>query len=313
MTSNLRSLMQESLGLSNVELNQLIQRSPHAYKIYTIPKKSGGERTIAQPAKETKFAQHWLIENVFKQLPIHECATAYKQGASIKINAEAHKNNSYITKFDFKDFFRSIKEIDLIGHFSLYLQTKFSTAEIRDIARISCIKPKGATELALSIGAPSSPILSNSVMYEFDNYLNDWCRNNNIVYTRYADDLTLSTNTKGISSDIEAVIRKTLKDIQYPSLKLNNKKTTHVSKKFQRRVTGIVLNNEGQISLGRDRKRAISAQIHRFSNGLMSDDDVFTLQGLLGFAKDIEPVFVYRMNEKYGSEVVDKIFKIRKK
>lgn len=313
MTSNLRILMQESLGLSQVELNQLILRSPHAYKVYTIPKKSGGERTIAQPAKETKFAQRWLIDNIFNNLPIHECATAYKQGASIKINAATHRHNPYITKFDFKDFFRSIKENDLISHFALYLGANFSTAEIRDIARISCIKPKGATELALSIGAPSSPILSNSVMYEFDSCLNAWCIKNNIVYTRYADDLTLSTKTKGISSEVENVIRATLREINYPSLKLNNKKTTHVSKKFQRRVTGIILNNEGEISLGRDRKRAISAQIHRFSLGLISDDDIFALQGILGFAKDIEPIFIKRMSEKYSNEVIEKIFKARKK
>lgn len=108
MTDHLRLDLQSSLGISDYLLNRLIQRAPHSYKVYTIAKRSGGLRTIAQPAKETKFIQRWLIENVFSQLPVHECASAYKVGASIKKNADAHKSNSYVIKLDFKDFFPSI-------------------------------------------------------------------------------------------------------------------------------------------------------------------------------------------------------------
>ena len=96
MVENLPRVMQEALGFNEAQLLRLIARSPHTYKIYTIAKKSGGVRTIAQPAKETKFIQHWLIQNVFDRLPVHACAAAYKRGASIKANAAAHKENYYI-------------------------------------------------------------------------------------------------------------------------------------------------------------------------------------------------------------------------
>jgi hypothetical protein len=104
MNSSLRKQLQESLGIKESQLNRLIQRAPYTYKVYSIPKRSGGVRVIAQPAKETKFIQHWLIKNIFEKLPIHQCAMAYKEGSSIKKNATVHKNNSYITKFDFKGF-----------------------------------------------------------------------------------------------------------------------------------------------------------------------------------------------------------------
>lgn len=312
MNVNLRKELQESLGISDNQLNRLFLRSPHTYKLYTIPKKNGGVRVIAQPAKETKFIQHWLIKNIFQTLPIHELAMAYQDGSSIKRNATAHKNNNFLVKLDFENFFTSIKAVDLVSHFSKHFQGKLSDEDIKDIARISCIKMKGSDVLCLSIGAPSSPILSNTIMFEFDCKVFEWCKEHGITYTRYADDLTFSTNKKGISIKIEPAIREIVRKLKYPRLRFNNTKTTHLSMKHQRRITGIIINNEGNISLGRERKREISTLIHRFSLRLLSDTDVFTLQGLLGFAKDVEPLFLTRMRNKYGSTLIDELIKKRK-
>lgn len=300
------------LGISEPALERLIKKAPHAYKTYTIAKKSGGRRVIAQPAKQVKYLQYWLIENIFNHLPVHSCATAYKTGSSIKTNAKAHTKNKYIAKFDFKDFFTSIKEDDIKHHLSKHFKDKLSEQDINDIARLSCIKQKEGLPLCLSIGAPSSPILSNSTLYEFDCLVSEWCKGNKIRYTRYADDLTFSTSEKELTGKIEDVLRDIVRALDYPSLRFNNKKTLHISKKHQRRITGIILDNQGNLSLGRKRKREISSLIHRYTLNQLSVDQVLYLQGLLGFAKDVEPIFIVRMNRKYGSDVVSSIFKERK-
>ncbi|RFC37258.1 MAG: Retron-type reverse transcriptase [Candidatus Nitrotoga sp. SPKER] len=312
MTDHLRHGLQESLGLSDCLLNRLIQRAPHSYKIYTIAKRTGGQRTIAQPAKETKFIQRWLIQNIFNKLPVHECASAYKDGASIKKNANAHKNHSYVIKLDFKDFFPSITFSDLVKHIAKHLGHILRTQDIQDIARISCIRLHGKSDLCLSVGAPSSPVLSNTIMYNFDSEVSAWCTQQCITYTRYADDLTFSTNFKGGSSEIEAFVRSITQKLTYPSLRLNNNKTTHLSKKHQRRITGIIINNEGNLSLGRNRKREICALIHKFSLDLLPESEIFRLQGLIGFAKDVEPLFVARMRGKYSSKLIEEVLQKRK-
>lgn len=312
MTSNLLLAIQESLELDRAQLARLVARAPHTYKVYSIPKKSGGVRIVAQPAKETKYVQYWLINNVFNKLPVHDCATAYKTNASIKENAGRHKRNAYLSKFDFKDFFPSIKEADLIAHFVRHLSDDFSGEDLKTIARLSCIGGVAAEYLHLSIGAPSSPILSNSMLFEFDQFVYSWCKLRGVTYTRYADDLAFSTNEKHISTEIESALRDVIKRLDYPRLKINDKKTIHVSKKHQRRITGVVLNNEGKLSIGRSRKRTISSLIHRFSLGQLSEDEVFGLQGLLGFSKDIEPEFISRMSVKYGNDLVRQIFQFRK-
>jgi len=293
-------------------LGRLIKRAPHTYKVYTIPKKSKGKRTIAQPARETKYIQHWLINNIFKLLPIHEAATAYTKGSSIKNNALKHVSNEYISKFDFKDFFTSIKENHLEKHIVKHLGDSLDKGDIDVVLRLCCIKPKGNGSLCLSVGAPSSPLLSNSIMYEFDTLVTNWCHKNKFIYTRYADDLTFSTNEKNACKNIEPVLRKIIKKLEYPALRFNLKKTIHLSKKNQRRVTGLILTNDGAVSIGRTKKREISSLVHKYSLKLLEDNEIFRLQGLLGFVADVEPIFMKKMKDKYGIELVKEILKIRK-
>jgi len=306
-----REYVSRTLAIPIHDVKRLLVRAPYTYKRYEIPKKSGGVRSIAQPAKETKIIQRLLMEDVFLQLPVHNCAVAYKKGSSIKNNAQQHRRNQYLSKFDFINFFGSITGADVAAHLAHCLGNQLSEQSVFDIARISCIRNNVKNDLCLSIGAPSSPVLSNSILYEFDALVYDWCIHRGIVYTRYADDLSFSSNQKGLSIQIEPFLREILREISYPSIMLNDSKTIHVSKKNQRRITGLVIANNGVVSLGRERKRLISAMIHRCISGRLEESDLYVLQGLLGFAQDAEPIFVARMRVKYGSLVIKEILRKR--
>ncbi len=107
--------------------------------------------------------------------------------------------------------------------------------------------------------------------------------------------------------DVYEFIKDLLRNIIYPRLELNDDKTLFLSKAGSRRITGVVLNNDDQLSLGRDRKRDISVKVHYFKNGKLSPAEVYQLQGLLAFAKDIEPKFIDRLAAKYGKEYLLKL------
>ena len=89
-------------------------------------------------------------------------------------------------------------------------------------------------------------------------------------------------------------------NIEYPRLTLNVAKTRLASKATLRRVTGLVIANDGTLSLGRDRKRLISAMVHHAITGKAEAFTVTHLAGLLSFAKDVEPSFVDALGQKYG-------------
>ncbi len=311
MQFNLLKRIANHFDLKEEETIRLIHSSPLRYKVYPIPKRKEGEyRIIAQPAKEVKILQYWVMDNVLKDLPIHQSALAYIPKRNIRHNAIIHANSKFLLKMDFEKFFPSIKPRD----FRIYMQTRenklISDEDINYAIYILFWKPKGSNDYELSIGAPSSPLLSNILMLEFDNRVDIMCKELNVNYSRYADDLTFSTDTPQVLKIIYNNIKNICKELKYPSLKINENKTFYASKKHRRRVTGLILTNDNQVSLGREKKRAIRAKIYLFTKGLLSKKDSIYLKGFLAFAMDVEPNFVQRMRKKYGEKIIQSILKL---
>jgi len=308
---NVTKRMSAELGISHGDLNKLAKTAPHRYKVFSIPKRSGrGMRTIAQPAKELKPIQRWLVDIELSKLPIHECATAYIVGGGIKKNALEHVNNNFLLKMDFSNFFPSILPSDLKHHVNKYLPDVYTDAEVRFISRLLFWqKSYDIDELNLCIGAPSSPFISNTILFDFDEKIANFCKEFAVKYTRYADDLAFSTNEPDILKNICNAIPQIVNELQYPRLKINHEKSVFTSKKRNRNLTGVTLSSQNQLSVGRERKRLLRAMINRFRNGDLSVDDCMKLRGLLAFVKDIEPSFIKSMEEKYSINVIRSIFR----
>ncbi|MGI2046116.1 retron St85 family RNA-directed DNA polymerase [Shewanella oncorhynchi] len=297
------------LGLSQAQLVDFATEAPKMYKVYAIPKRTSGTRIIAHPAKPVKTAQRALVEQMKLIFPIHCCAFAYQQGCNIKLNAQQHCHNQYLLKMDFQNFFNSITAplfISMLGKLGMIIseQDKYL---IENLA-FWCPSKKAGGKRILSVGAPSSPFISNWIMYGFDQAVFEMCQRINVVYTRYADDLSFSTNDKNILYKIPNQIKFFLADKLDGGILINDTKTIFTSKRHNRHVTGITLTNQGELSIGRERKRHISLLLHKFSLGLLSSKDISTLCGLLAFAHDIEPDFKDRMNQKYKNNIVEKLF-----
>lgn len=300
--------MSADLLIPKVKLDYLIRSAPYRYKVYQIPKRSGGGfRTIAQPAKEVKQMQYWIIKNVFPSLPVHQAASAYIKGKNIFKNADAHSDKPYLLKLDFKNFFPSIKGDDFFKYSQTNNALSLSETDLHRLVRILFWLPERNNDFQLSIGAPSSPFLSNTIMFEFDSHIFSYCYKNNISYTRYADDLAFSMHDMEMRGEVLKKVEYVLASQPFPILRLNDRKTVFGSKAHRRLVTGLILTNNGNVSLGRNRKRRIRAQIHHLLQGKLSDEEKNNLRGMLAFARDVEPEFVERMENKYGKQAIKKM------
>jgi retron-type reverse transcriptase len=198
-------------------------------------------------------------------------------------------------KLDYTNFFPSILQDDLCLHFERHLSDYFDPLAQKLLAQACSWVPKRRPPLRLCIGAPSSPLLSNSIMYEFDCRIAAMAERDEIVYTRYADDITLSTRDRGKIDQYDEFVKIILTELSYPKLKLNVNKTVRASRAGRRVVTGLVLTPEGKISVGRDRKRLIRAMYHRSLKLELDDGQAQILAGLLAFAENIEPGFSQRL------------------
>lgn len=293
--SDILQRISSDLAMMPSHLAKIIQTAPLRYKLFEIPKKAGGMREVAQPAREVKAIQRWIVREIGPLLPIHDSATAYREGASIRKNAEAHASSRYMLKLDFTNFFPSILKSDVHLHLEHHCSGFLDPSAQRLIAHVCCWARHRQSPLRLCIGAPSSPILSNSIMYEFDSRLSSAAKQEGVVYTRYADDITLSSRDRGKIERYNRFLNDLLSELQYPKLSLNLAKTVLASRAGKRVVTGLVLTPEGNISIGRDRKRLIRSMYHRSLSNQLDDREVQELQGLLSFADSIEPGFSQRL------------------
>lgn len=291
---SLINCISESLNLDQSYVASIIWRSDYYYKDYTIPKKDGNRRKIAQASPELKSLQYWVKKNIFTFLPVSTSAFAYNCGDSIQRHVTYHKSARFIFHTDIKDFFPSITT----DHFAIILQSHSSliqeagywyedTCEV--ISRI-CFRRNH-----LCIGTVSSPAISNIIMYTFDETLHRYCDEHGYRYSRYADDIYISSH-----SFIPQTVKNVVEDqLQQKGFIMNPEKTWFKSKKCCRRVTGLILTENGRISVGSEMRRTIKKMIYnRIVNGL-GDPDV--ILGYLAFLKDVEPAVYNRYLIKYAT------------
>lgn len=304
---NLLELLSIETGTPIPTLERIIASAPKRYKVYQIPKRSGGLRTIAHPAKELKAIQRVVLARVLNQAPISDIAMAYVSGRGIVQNAQNHVGQRWLLKLDFRQFFPSLTPRD------------WDRAIRRTPSMQGCAKDQalyhnvlfwgagGPKPFCLSIGAPTSPATSNFLCFKLDQWMIERATKSGLVVTRYADDITVSgQNRRGLEAFERSLLlaMERNKGIQF---KMNEEKRGLYGPGERRMVTGLILTPDGKVSLGRERKREISALIHKFKVGEISDEATLRVKGLLGFAKSAEPGFFESISNKYGMELVYQI------
>lgn len=310
MIDDLIGLLSRETGLTPSGVRRVLLTAPRRYKIYEIPKRSGGTRTIAHPARELKMLQRAFLSAVLSDLPVHQAATAYRKGIGLKENALPHAANGPILKLDFRNFFPSIRGLDWIN----YCRTNrlFSNDHDVDLSALLLFRrAKGESVLRLSIGAPTSPAVSNILLHEFDHRVWGAVSERYVTYTRYADDMTFSAPRTGFLQGIESVVASIVRETKHPKLEINGDKTRFVTTKYHRDVTGLTLSLDGRVTIGQLRKRNIRAGLHQAKNGALNDRELQILAGHIAFGEGIESGFIEKLKSQHGDQVVDYVMSKR--
>ena len=241
---------------------------------YTYRFASKGKWQIA-PKWELKILQKILknyLTTYYSEDNISENATAYIKNKNISYNVDRHQGNNYFFVTDFKNFFPSIVKQEITDILFSILK-KEDELSLKYILEIIFYKNK------LQYGFPTSPIISNLIMKKFDTSLQDKLNeifpSNNIQYTRYSDDITVSSKYITKQQDILDEINK-LRETEYSFLEINHKKT-RIFEKYAHRpyVTGLVPLNKRN-TIGKKKYNQLKLNIHLFfTNAKIINDNLF--------------------------------------
>lgn len=286
----------------NEPLSDFTRNNYSSYKIITKDK----ERLIYKPSLHLKKIQQWILKNILNSIPLSENCHSFTAERSIVTNAKAHlqNSNSKMLKIDIQNFFHSIEFNQVID---LFKNIGYSH-ELSESLAILCTNEDGTP----CQGFSTSPQISNIVFLPLDKIIKGICKENNLIYTRYADDLTISGESL-LENDIDNYIQCLSAILKKENFRINNKKTKFFKNQTQKRVTGITLNND-HLAVPKKYKRYLEKEIYFIRKfGLtqhMKKTDIIHisnykgyLYGICGFINQISSDLGYKYKEQ-----LDKIF-----
>lgn len=256
----------EMLKIDYRTLDLYIYKIPpeRRYITFSLPKRSAGVRTISVPFKGLKFVQ-WRLAQVLSEIYAPEpWIHGYVRNRSILTNARVHARKRYVLNIDISDFFPSINFGRVRGLFIHRYSLDHRAATV--LAQICCHNNE------LPQGAPTSPVVSNLICSRMDKELANLASRHDCSYSRYADDITLSTNehyfpaqlarpNARVKQPISIKIGEELRDIiEDNGFRIRSQKARLQTEKQRQIVTGLVVNIAPNVK--RKFVRQIRAMLH---------------------------------------------------
>ncbi|MGI6653858.1 MAG: retron Ec67 family RNA-directed DNA polymerase/endonuclease [Christensenellales bacterium] len=278
------------LGVKRSTLTYLLYKKDpeHCYSSFFIPKKNGGQREISVPSNDLKTVQRKLasalwthqknIWNTSHKRP--NISHAFEKGKSIITNANIHKNKRFVLNLDLENFFGSFHFGRVCGFFEKNRHFQLPRKVAIIIAQIACHNG------CLPQGAPSSPIITNLICQIMDIRLLKIAKKYKMDYTRYADDLTFSTNRSAFLNEQSSFIKELTEEIDRSGFKLNEKKTRLFFKSSRQEVTGLTVNKK--LSINSEYVRTTRAMAYR-----LYTQGKFEIGGEAGTIAQLEGRFAY--------------------
>ena len=235
------------LEISGKKLNWLANDRANHYICFHTKKRDGATREIFAPKPYLKEVQRQILDDLLQRVRLNSHAEGFRRKRSVVTNARRHVGREVVIKMDVKDFFPSVTFKRVLGMF-------ISLGYPRQVALV-------LTRLAthngrLPIGAPTSPAISNIISTRMDKRFSKLGEKMGFEYSRYADDITISSNKKNITKMIPF-----FKEIMgEEGFEVNEAKMRILRSRGRQKLTGIVVNKK--LNIAREEVKKLRAVIY---------------------------------------------------
>ncbi|MBX6954522.1 RNA-directed DNA polymerase [Providencia rettgeri] len=293
---------------NSMEFNELIHLNKDDYLELKTYK---GKEIIAYKKgfNKLKLLHRFLNEAVFNRIEImNDVVFSYRKGVNVLNCVMPHRNSNFIFKTDINNFFPSFSskfiEVKLINKFNNFIISDINQylPEIVDIVTYNNTLP---------IGLSTSPSLSNILFSDIDFKIKLFSNENEYYYTRYADDIIISSNRdinkNTIFDDLQQILTS-----ENDNFILNKSKTKLLRKGNLRKIMGVCIMPDGHITVDKKLKNNIETKLYYMSklNNIHSKDSETTeikryLSGIINYVSTIDNSYINKLKRKYGSTIVE--------
>lgn len=216
------------VGVNPMLIERIIKKKDEHYRNFEIAKSGSGTRKISGPRTYLKVIQWWILDNVLLDIDIPDFVFGFRRNFSPYQNASFHLGSRYFLSVDIKDFFPSISKEDVANVFCGFGYPNNVVSLLSELCTYKDSLPQGA---------PTSPMLSNFAFLPIDHALSKLASSRGLRYSRYADDITFS-------SDIfieESFVNEISDIVSGGGFLINERKTRFRGPGASTQVTGFVV------------------------------------------------------------------------
>lgn len=274
---------------------------------------------LYQCSDRLKTIHNFLSRFVFSEMPVRkDIVFSYRKEVNITDAVRPHCESDFIFKTDITKFFPSISANAVSEKLEKYC-AQISTVDAEDVRdNIERIVYLCTLNNRLPVGFASSPSVSNFCFYDYDNLIESYCRKNNYIYSRYADDLIISSQSEINKVNITADLSTILTSDALLRLSLNHKKTKVITKKYERKILGVSILNNGKMTVSKTTKNDIEVKLHLLRTdreklvdytGMDEMSSILSIAGVLSQINNIDKDYLYHLRRKYGNAIISKLLR----
>lgn len=207
-----------------------------------------------------RVAQYKILNNLFSKFTIPDYIYAFEKNKSIPRMAQIHTGKKVVISVDIKDFFHSIKQ-DMIHE--MLVDHGMGDKAARTVSELCTYKA------FVPQGALTSPKVANMITaMTFGPEIQQYCRNNGLVLSIYADDVTISSTNPALN--VSEVLTFVTSTIRNHGFRINHEKTKVMWDTTRQYVCGVVVNQKTNL-MKRERYK-LRAIVHNIQkNGVENE------------------------------------------
>jgi hypothetical protein len=256
-----------------------------------------------------RLLHRFLNEAVFNRISLMEDVVfSYRKKVNVFNCVYPHRDSNFIFKTDIRDFFSSFssnfieRKLDVIFNDFIICDINEYLLKIVDVVSFKDILPMGFS---------TSPSLSNILFSNADIMLKSFSMDNDYIYTRYSDDIIISSKNEINKATLLTEVQKIIGS-ESDLFILNTDKTKLLRKGGVRKIMGVCIMPDGYISVDKTIKNNIETKLHyvsRLSNVNSQDPELMEikryLSGMINYISTIDNGYINKLKRKYGSTIVE--------